>query len=470
MNATLRAVLDAVIAGDPRGAVEVADSASDAALAAAGEGETLQLARAARGLAGAGAGEPAAASGDAPDHLADGWAALRTAPASPFTRYLFAEAALASGRLDLAASFARSVVPLDHPYEVVATLMRARLMVFRGRVAAAAEVLADCPAGPTPLLDLLVDATRILVRGNAAERSAVRALADRLERTLPEPADYLSAGCYLLAAFGLVAVGDVSRSARLALEAGGDAALARLATVDRALTYELLVAGAVLEADHDAADAWWTRAEPLLQSPIARPAVQRIGSRIALLRGDPGEAVRWADLATAAARADGRVVEAAEGEIVAARARIASSATAEAGARLEALVETADGTGHLAARRAAARELRAAGRRLRPTPGSEWAGLSTRERDVALMVAAGLANRDIAAELHLSEHTVRAHVARVLAAFGAASRFAVAARVAELRRSRANRSLPSRRARRPSPPASRAARGTPRSAANWASA
>ncbi len=67
-----------------------------------------------------------------------------------------------------------------------------------------------------------------------------------------------------------------------------------------------------------------------------------------------------------------------------------------------------------------------------PPPGSDWNGLSDRERDIALMLAEGLTNREIGQELFLSEHTVRAHVSRVLAAFGAASRFAVAARVAEL--------------------------------------
>ena len=48
------------------------------------------------------------------------------------------------------------------------------------------------------------------------------------------------------------------------------------------------------------------------------------------------------------------------------------------------------------------------------------------------MVAEGMRNSEIAATLHLSEHTVRGHVSRVLAAFGAASRFVVAARMAEL--------------------------------------
>ena len=63
-------------------------------------------------------------------------------------------------------------------------------------------------------------------------------------------------------------------------------------------------------------------------------------------------------------------------------------------------------------------------------PGSGWAGLSSRERDVALLVAKGFGNQGIAAELHVSEHTVRAHVSRVLAAFGVASRAAVAAQLA----------------------------------------
>ncbi|MEO6532039.1 MAG: LuxR C-terminal-related transcriptional regulator, partial [Pseudolysinimonas sp.] len=82
--------------------------------------------------------------------------------------------------------------------------------------------------------------------------------------------------------------------------------------------------------------------------------------------------------------------------------------------------------------RAKTGELRSSRHRLPPAPGSDWNGLSERERDIALMVAEGLTNREIGQELFLSEHTVRAHVSRVLAAFGAASRFAVAARVAEL--------------------------------------
>jgi DNA-binding NarL/FixJ family response regulator len=48
--------------------------------------------------------------------------------------------------------------------------------------------------------------------------------------------------------------------------------------------------------------------------------------------------------------------------------------------------------------------------------------LSDREQQVLDLVAGGLGNRAIAAELHLSEHTVKNHVRRILEKLGAASR------------------------------------------------
>lgn len=417
--------------------------------------ELTLLAHAARGLAVAGSTTERRWTDTAPDltatgdPLADALAWLDLVDSSSgtgaFATYLVAEAALANGRLELAARIVARTgpVPLDfladsagnpHEYLVVMRIMRVRLLAFRGRITDAIREHdeLEVSAGAPPLVALLIAATESLVRGNAAERSEVRALADRLELARPEPRDYLSAGCYLLAAFGLVAVGDVRRAARLVLLAGGDAALGRYTMIDRGLAFELLVAAAALEGDLDAADSWRAQAEDLRDTPTANSTVARLISRVELLRGRPAEAVEWADRGVQMARVEGRVVEVAEGEIVGSRARIAASQAGEASTHLEAMVVDAEESGHLSARRAAARELRAAGRRLRPPAGSEWSGLSLRERDIAIMVAEGLGNRDIALDLHLSEHTVRAHVSRVLAAFGAASRFAVAARVAEM--------------------------------------
>jgi DNA-binding CsgD family transcriptional regulator len=48
--------------------------------------------------------------------------------------------------------------------------------------------------------------------------------------------------------------------------------------------------------------------------------------------------------------------------------------------------------------------------------------LSAREREVLQMVAAGSGNKEIAAKLGISEHTVKFHVASILGKLGAESR------------------------------------------------
>jgi DNA-binding NarL/FixJ family response regulator len=54
-------------------------------------------------------------------------------------------------------------------------------------------------------------------------------------------------------------------------------------------------------------------------------------------------------------------------------------------------------------------------------------GLTARERDVLRLVAAGPSNREIAAALVISEHTVARHVQNIFAKLGVSSRTAAAA-------------------------------------------
>jgi len=67
-------------------------------------------------------------------------------------------------------------------------------------------------------------------------------------------------------------------------------------------------------------------------------------------------------------------------------------------------------------------------------PEAPWSPLTTRELEVARLVAAGNTNREIAAELFLSPKTVSAHVEHILTKLGAARRTEIAAWVTTLSR------------------------------------
>ena len=56
-------------------------------------------------------------------------------------------------------------------------------------------------------------------------------------------------------------------------------------------------------------------------------------------------------------------------------------------------------------------------------------GLTRGERRVAELVAAGLSNKQVAGQLYLSDRTVEAHLSRVYAKLGVASRAQLARRL-----------------------------------------
>jgi DNA-binding NarL/FixJ family response regulator len=56
-----------------------------------------------------------------------------------------------------------------------------------------------------------------------------------------------------------------------------------------------------------------------------------------------------------------------------------------------------------------------------------FGGLTARERDVAVLIARGLSNRAVAAELVLGERTVEGYVSSILNKLGYASRVQIAA-------------------------------------------
>jgi DNA-binding NarL/FixJ family response regulator len=70
-----------------------------------------------------------------------------------------------------------------------------------------------------------------------------------------------------------------------------------------------------------------------------------------------------------------------------------------------------------------------------PSPGSEQPSsggppsLTRREKEVAVLVARGLTNRQIASELVLSEHTVHHHITNILKKLNLSSRQQIASRL-----------------------------------------
>jgi DNA-binding CsgD family transcriptional regulator len=79
------------------------------------------------------------------------------------------------------------------------------------------------------------------------------------------------------------------------------------------------------------------------------------------------------------------------------------------------------------------------GYRARPAHG--WESLTPTEAKIARLIADGRSNPEIAVELLLSRNTVRTHVSRILAKFGARSRVEIAASAAgERERSQRDRS------------------------------
>jgi DNA-binding NarL/FixJ family response regulator len=76
---------------------------------------------------------------------------------------------------------------------------------------------------------------------------------------------------------------------------------------------------------------------------------------------------------------------------------------------------------------AAAPDLARAESLMRPGARTGMHGLTAREQEVLRLVACGRSNRDIAAELVISEHTVARHLQNIFAKLGVSSRTAASA-------------------------------------------
>jgi DNA-binding NarL/FixJ family response regulator len=189
-----------------------------------------------------------------------------------------------------------------------------------------------------------------------------------------------------------------------------------------------LVTGDRAGAEQTAARATALAEQSGLSGALAAAALSRA------LVSEGAEAAAHAEAAIGHATAIHADLDAATGHLIAGRA-LATIDRERALEHLSAAHQLAAAGGMQRTADAATRELRRLGRRVgrggpRARAGTGVDALSTRERELADLVAAGLTNRQIAARLFLSEKTVESHLSKAFAKVGVNGRAALAAAVA----------------------------------------
>jgi len=183
---------------------------------------------------------------------------------------------------------------------------------------------------------------------------------------------------------------------------------AALAAAGEARGFELLAEAEVLPADR-----------PALAADLAEARGEDPARVAAALRAMPGMAAAGPAAPFTAAR-----LRLAEGRALADRSE-AIAALLEAEAAFASF-------GALRRRDEAVRELRRLGHRVRARPATSGdSDLTAREREIAELVAAGRTNREVAAQLVLSERTIEAHLRNVYAKLGVRSRVELTRRLTE---------------------------------------
>jgi DNA-binding NarL/FixJ family response regulator len=201
--------------------------------------------------------------------------------------------------------------------------------------------------------------------------------------------------------------------------------------------WEALVRGLVAldrlsDAERVVAEA--ERAAAGVPLPMPRCYARRSRAALSLAQGDAAGGSRLARAAAADAEQAGAVIEAARSRLLAARALTVAGERDEAVSQAETAHRELDSYGAHGHRDEAAALLRALGRRV-ARRGARGAGdgvdaLSARELEVARLVADGLSNKEIAAQLYLSEKTIETHLSRAYGKLGVSKRAALASRVA----------------------------------------
>jgi ATP/maltotriose-dependent transcriptional regulator MalT len=225
--------------------------------------------------------------------------------------------------------------------------------------------------------------------------------------------------------------GDAELGLEAFIEAAGGSELPAIKTMARPSIFELLSMAESARGRPERAKEWADRAlaesgGPDVPAPTVFAAFARLAQANATLSADPSAAARWGSEAARAFTEFGDPVDAGRAHLLAGRAY--SALRDPEGAREQfdqaRILFEASGAGYYLAQldRFGVR----AGRRSGAAESEPGAQLTSRELEIARLVATGLTNRQIAERLFLSPRTVETHLGRLYAKLGVSTRAAVA--------------------------------------------
>lgn len=235
--------------------------------------------------------------------------------------------------------------------------------------------------------------------------------------------------------------GDPARCVSDLLRAGGGAELPNVYPLSRATWYEILVRAELAQEQRIRALGWADRAEAAAATVgvPGQAGIAQLGHAEVLLDGDGAACVERAGAAATVFTELGDRLQAGRARLLAGQALTEVGKHDDAVRELEAarMLFAEMEVPRLGAE--TVRRLRRLGRRVAsPRAAGDGTvgpgGLTSRERDVAGLVAQGYSNRQIAEDLVLSVRTVTTHISHIFAKLGVSSRTGIAAVWANSRR------------------------------------
>lgn len=346
-----------------------------------------------------------------------------TLPSDPegagFVRYLRAETAMTAGLVAQSELLARAAVratPVDSLWHLASRLVRARALAFLGRLAEAraeaAEVHREMLRRGWPATALVAEAVETFVAAHAGDVAQVELWTETLRVRLPTARTFAEQMAYVLGALALSAAGRPTAAAELLFTSCGGHGVPELPLFARAYAVDVMVEGALANAQVAVAADYVRLADTLdvSEHPMADAALHRARARLAVVAGD-------LDAASAQAQVSGERADDVGGALYVLRARLLRAVAEQGTGDAEAAAEA----GRLASEAGPdevttwfERELASWGVAPRPVPGIGWDQLDGRRQLVARLAALGRRNREIAELLRISVKTVERDVSEIL--------------------------------------------------------